>query len=51
MDDVPMTPMDYLAVIRRRTWSLILPAVIVIIAGLYNLHRERVRRAAERRDG
>lgn len=32
MDDVPMTPMDYLAVIRRRTWSLILPAVIVIIA-------------------
>ncbi len=32
MDDAPMTPMDYLAVIRRRAWSLILPAAVVIIA-------------------
>ena len=26
-------------------------AVVVIVAGLYNLHRERVRRAAEKRAG
>lgn len=31
-------------------WTTVGGAVIVIIAGLYNLHRERVRRAAERRD-
>ena len=31
-------------------WTTIGGAVIVIIAGLYNLHRERVRRAQERRD-
>ncbi len=32
-------------------WTTIAGAVVVILAGLYNLHRERVRRAAERRDG
>lgn len=32
-------------------WTTIAGAVVVIAAGLYNLHRERVRRAAERRDG
>jgi drug/metabolite transporter (DMT)-like permease len=31
-------------------WTTVGGAVIVIIAGLYNLHRERVRRAQERRD-
>jgi drug/metabolite transporter (DMT)-like permease len=30
-------------------WTTITGAVIVIAAGLYNLHRERVRREAERR--
>jgi drug/metabolite transporter (DMT)-like permease len=32
-------------------WTTIAGAVVVIAAGLYNLHRERVRRSAERRDG
>jgi drug/metabolite transporter (DMT)-like permease len=32
-------------------WTTVGGAVIVIIAGLYNLHREQVRRAAERRGG
>lgn len=32
-------------------WTTVGGAVIVIIAGLYNLHRERVRRAAERARG
>jgi drug/metabolite transporter (DMT)-like permease len=32
-------------------WTTIAGAVVVIAAGLYNLHRERVRRAAERLDG
>lgn len=32
-------------------WTTVTGAVVVIAAGLYNLHRERVRRAAERRDG
>lgn len=32
-------------------WTTIGGAVVVIAAGLFNLHRERVRRAAERRDG
>ena len=32
-------------------WTTIGGAVVVIAAGLYNLHRERVRRAAERRAG
>ncbi|WP_369407851.1 DMT family transporter [Roseomonas rosulenta] len=32
-------------------WTTVGGAVIVIVAGLYNLHRERVRRAEERRDG
>jgi drug/metabolite transporter (DMT)-like permease len=32
-------------------WTTVAGAVVVITAGLYNLHRERVRRAAERRDG
>jgi drug/metabolite transporter (DMT)-like permease len=32
-------------------WTTVGGAVIVIIAGLYNLHRERVRRAVERRGG
>lgn len=31
-------------------WTTIGGAAIVIIAGLYNLHREQLRRAAERRD-
>lgn len=31
-------------------WTTVLGAVIVILAGLYNLHREQVRKAAERRD-
>lgn len=31
-------------------WTTIAGAGIVILAGLYNLHREHVRRAAERRD-
>eukprot|EP01031_Cornospumella_fuschlensis_P052068 gene52068-63655_t len=29
-------------------WTTLIGAVIVICAGLYNLHRERVRRADER---
>lgn len=32
-------------------WTTLVGAVVVIAAGLYNLHRERLRRAAERRDG
>ncbi len=32
-------------------WTTIGGAVVVILAGLYNLHREQVRRAAERREG
>ena len=32
-------------------WTTLAGAVVVIAAGLYNLHRERQRRAAERRDG
>lgn len=32
-------------------WSTVGGAVVVILAGLYNLHREQVRRAAERRGG
>ncbi|MBW6397738.1 DMT family transporter [Roseomonas sp. HJA6] len=32
-------------------WTTLAGAVVVIIAGLYNLHRERVRRAAEQRNG
>lgn len=32
------------------TWTTIGGALVVIAAGLYNLHRERVRRAQERRD-
>lgn len=32
-------------------WTTLAGAVVVIAAGLYNLHRERVRRAAERRNG
>lgn len=32
-------------------WTTVGGAVVVIAAGLYNLHRERVRRAAERLDG
>jgi drug/metabolite transporter (DMT)-like permease len=32
-------------------WTTVAGAVVVITAGLYNLHRERVRRAAERREG
>jgi drug/metabolite transporter (DMT)-like permease len=32
-------------------WSTVGGAVVVILAGLYNLHREHVRRAAERRGG
>ncbi|MBR0670644.1 DMT family transporter [Roseomonas soli] len=31
-------------------WTTLLGAVIVILAGLFNLHRERVRQAQERRD-
>ena len=30
-------------------WTTLAGAVVVIAAGLYNLHRERLRRAAERR--
>jgi drug/metabolite transporter (DMT)-like permease len=32
-------------------WTTVGGAVVVILAGLYNLHREQVRRAAERRGG
>ena len=32
-------------------WTTVAGAVVVIVAGLYNLHRERVRRAAEKRAG
>jgi drug/metabolite transporter (DMT)-like permease len=32
-------------------WTTLAGAVVVIAAGLYNLHRERARRALERRDG
>lgn len=32
------------------SWSTLLGATIVILAGLYNLHRERVRRQQERQD-
>jgi len=33
------------------SWTTVAGAVVVIAAGLYNLHREQVRRAAERRAG
>jgi len=34
MQQMPMTPKDYLAIVRRRKWSLVLPAVIIfLIAG------------------
>jgi drug/metabolite transporter (DMT)-like permease len=33
------------------TWTTLAGAAIVALAGLYNLHRERVRRAQERRSG
>jgi drug/metabolite transporter (DMT)-like permease len=32
-------------------WTTVAGAAVVIMAGLYNLHREQVRRAAEQRDG
>jgi drug/metabolite transporter (DMT)-like permease len=32
-------------------WTTLVGAAVVIVAGLYNLHRERVRRAAEKRNG
>jgi polysaccharide chain length determinant protein (PEP-CTERM system associated) len=38
MQTMPMTPGDYLEIVRRRKWSLILPAVIIfMIAGIVAL--------------
>jgi polysaccharide chain length determinant protein (PEP-CTERM system associated) len=35
MQQMPMTPKDYLAIVMRRKWSLVLPAVIIfLIAGV-----------------
>jgi succinoglycan biosynthesis transport protein ExoP len=38
MQQMPMTPRDYLEIVKRRKWSLILPAVIIfLIAGIVAL--------------
>jgi len=38
MQQMPMTPKDYLNIIRRRKWSLVLPALIIfLLAGIVAL--------------
>ena len=34
MEGMPMTPKDYVDILKLRKWSLILPAVIIILAGI-----------------
>jgi uncharacterized protein involved in exopolysaccharide biosynthesis len=38
MQQMPMTPADYIEIVKRRKWSLMLPAIIIfLLAGIVAL--------------